>query len=163
MNPVSRKATAADFQAIYDIFMDPEANPYLNAEFSDKVGFRPIFETLLQRGNLWVYEYQGEVIGFYEIRRGQRRTAHTARLENIALKSEFAGQGFGSRLMAELLDTLRQEGIKRFDLLVEIDNPRAIHFYKKFGFDIEGTLRNYFKRANQADYVDDYLMAIIFN
>ena len=65
--------------------------------------------------------------------------------------------------MAELLDTLRQEGIKRFDLLVEIDNPRAIHFYKKFGFDIEGTLRNYFKRANQADYVDDYLMAIIFN
>ena len=52
MKPVSRKATTADFQAIYDIFMDPEANPYLNAEFSDKVGFRPIFETLLQRGNL---------------------------------------------------------------------------------------------------------------
>ncbi len=162
MKPVTRKATTTDFKAVYDIFMDPEANPYLNAEFSDETSFRPIFNTLLQRDNLWVYEYQSEVIGFYEIRRGQRRTGHAARLENIAIKAEFIGQGFGSRLMEELIDTLQQESIKRFDLLVESDNLRAIHFYKKFGFEIEGTLRNYFKRANQSHYINDYVMSIIF-
>ena len=162
MEPVTRKATAADFKAVYNIFMDPEANPYLNTEFSDETGFSPIFEALLKRDNLWVYEFQNKVIGFYEISRGQRRTGHAARLENIAISAEFSGQGFGSRLMEKLIGTLRQEGIKRFDLLVESDNPRAIHFYKKFGFEIEGTLRKYFKRAGQDKYINDYIMSIIF-
>jgi putative acetyltransferase len=103
------------------------------------------------------------VIGLVELSRGRRRTGHTARLDNFAIRPEFQGQGWGAHLLQEIIAELQSQGIKRIDLIVESDNTRAIRLYQKLGFEIEGTLRKYFKRANQSQFVDDYLMAIIFD
>lgn len=47
--------------------------------------------------------------------------------------------------------------LKRLELTVYSDNSRAIHFYEKFGFVIEGTLRKYAFRAGA--YADAHAMA----
>lgn len=143
--------------------MDPAVNPFLNVEPMTRDAWRPIFDELLKRGNLSVYEQDGTVIGLVELSRGRRRTGHAARLDNLAIRSAFQGRGWGTHLLQELISDLQRQGVKRIDLIVESDNTSAISLYQKLGFEIEGTLRKYFKRANQDQYVDDYLMAIIFD
>ena len=63
-----------------------------------------------------------------------------------------------------LSDTLR--GIvtpqaRRVELYAEADNPRALRFYAKLGFVHEGTLRQFYKRAHQAHYVDEWVMGLL--
>jgi putative acetyltransferase len=47
--------------------------------------------------------------------------------------------------------------LHRLELQVYTDNERAINLYKKFGFEIEGTLRDY--AYGDGHYLDAYEMA----
>lgn len=47
--------------------------------------------------------------------------------------------------------------LSRLELEVQVDNEAAIRLYKKFGFEIEGTLRKYTYR--DGEYVDVFAMA----
>ena len=47
--------------------------------------------------------------------------------------------------------------LQRLELEVYFDNGSAVRLYKKFGFEIEGTLKGYAFRAGA--YVDVYAMA----
>ena len=47
--------------------------------------------------------------------------------------------------------------IERIELTVFVNNPAAVALYQKFGFEIEGTGKNYALRNGQ--YVDAYFMA----
>ena len=47
--------------------------------------------------------------------------------------------------------------ITRLELTVFVDNEPALALYRKFGFEVEGTLRDYGFRDGR--YVDAYLMA----
>lgn len=76
----------------------------------------------------------------------------------IAVAKEWQGRGVGSRLMAALLDTAdRWLGCLRIELTVYTDNAAAIALYRKFGFEVEGTLRAFALRDGR--YVDALAMA----
>ena len=47
--------------------------------------------------------------------------------------------------------------LRRVDLRVYADNEPAIKLYEKFGFELEGTLRDHTFRGGQ--YIDAYAMA----
>ena len=51
--------------------------------------------------------------------------------------------------------------LTRLELEVQVDNEGAIRLYKKFGFEIEGTLREYTFR--DGDFVDVHCMARLRN
>jgi putative acetyltransferase len=71
---------------------------------------------------------------------------------------EAQGQGVGSALMAALCDYAdRWLGTLRIELTVYTDNEAALKLYRKFGFEIEGTMRGYAMRDGR--YVDAYAMA----
>ena len=65
------------------------------------------------------------------------------------------------KIMQELIRDLRVDGVRRIELRVEADNKRAINFYKKLGFEAEGTLRKYMKRESDVDYVDVHIMGLL--
>jgi ribosomal protein S18 acetylase RimI-like enzyme len=67
----------------------------------------------------------------------------------------------GTQVMAEILNNLRDQGVTRLELLVVSDNRKAIEFYKKLGFEVEGVLKHFLKRAASDDYVDELAMALI--
>jgi putative acetyltransferase len=76
----------------------------------------------------------------------------------ISVLPEAQGQGVGSALMTAICDYADHwAGALRLELGVYTDNVRAIGLYKKFGFEIEGTLRGYALRDGQ--FVDTYAMA----
>ena len=76
----------------------------------------------------------------------------------ISVAPEAQGKGVGSALMAALCDYAdRWAGALRLELTVYCDNAGAIHLYRKFGFEIEGTFKAYALRDGK--YVDAYSMA----
>lgn len=58
-----------------------------------------------------------------------------AYLSAYRVHENFQGMGLGKLLMKIVIDTLAAEGYSEFTVGVEDDNDRALHIYKKFGFD----------------------------
>ena len=76
----------------------------------------------------------------------------------MAVHDNYQGRGVGSALMAAMLELADNWlGLRRIELEVWADNARAVHLYEKFGFQIEGTGRQYARRAGQL--VDAHFMA----
>lgn len=86
------------------------------------------------------------------------RLAHRARLTLTVLR-DYWGQGIGTRLMDMMLDFCRKSGAELVFLECRADNERAIRLYKKFGFEISGELRRYFKIAGE--FSSAYIMELL--
>ncbi|GDX07002.1 N-acetyltransferase [Buttiauxella sp. A111] len=85
------------------------------------------------------------------------RRSHVATF-GIGVDSNYQGRGVATALLAAMTDLcdnwLR---IERIELTVFVDNKPGVAVYRKFGFEIEGTGKNYALRDGQ--YVDAYFMA----
>ncbi|TNV20416.1 N-acetyltransferase [Buttiauxella sp. B2] len=85
------------------------------------------------------------------------RRSHVASF-GIGVSAHFRNRGVASALLAAMVDLcdnwLR---IERIELTVFVDNEPGIAVYRKFGFEIEGTGKDYALRNGQ--FVDAYFMA----
>lgn len=77
----------------------------------------------------------------------------------IALRSQFAGQGYGSEATRLIVDHVFTSGLHRIALEVYAFNPRARRVYEKVGFKKEGTLRDALLWDGQ--WVDAELMSLL--
>ena len=154
-----RPATADDLAAVHAIYMHPEVVPYLGIDPAPLADFAPVFAALVATGAFFVVVKDGEVRGFYRINRHPGRSRHAAALETLAVAPSEKGTGFALAMISEALESMRADGILRVELMVEEDNPRGIAFYRKLGFEQEGRLKKAYKRASDANYVDEILMA----
>lgn len=102
-------------------------------------------------------EWRGGILGNAGLHARTGRQKHIATL-GIGIHDDFAGKGIGSRLLAALIDAADNwHDIRRIELNVFTDNLAAIRLYEKFGFEHEGTMRNYAYRDGK--YTDSYVMA----
>lgn len=108
----------------------------------------------------FVAEIDRRVVGQLGLQSEQNpRRRHVGSI-GMAVHDDFAGRGVGSALLAACLDLAdRWLDLRRIELEVYTDNAPAIHLYEKFGFEREGTLREYAFR--DGGYTDAYLMARI--
>lgn len=74
-------------------------------------------------------------------------------INNIAIRKDLQSQGLGSILFQDLLDIASKQNIQNITLEVETGNEKAIGLYKKFGFKIEGTRKNFYNNS-----LDAYIM-----
>lgn len=154
-----RAIESGDLDVVHFIYMDAENNPFLSYDPMDIGTFRPIFESLLGGGRTYLLLDDTRVVGTYELRHQEHRSSHVATLGSFAMHPAFRGRGFGGKGIEEIVDVARSRGVRRLELLVEVDNPRAIRFYEKHGFVKEGVLRAAVRRANQQHDVDEIAMA----
>ncbi|MEE3502770.1 GNAT family N-acetyltransferase [Acidiphilium acidophilum] len=88
-----------------------------------------------------VAERDAHVIGTTALTRGSGRQAHTGSIL-LFVHDDHTNAGVGHALMTEVLDLADNWlGLHRVSLTVNADNDRAIHLYRKFGFETEGVLR----------------------
>ena len=94
--------------------------------------------------------------GLHSMGRSARRR-HVGYI-GMAVRDDWHGRGVGSALMAAIVDVADNWlGYRRLELTVYTDNAVAFALYRKFGFETEGTLREYAFRDGR--YVDAYTMA----
>jgi putative acetyltransferase len=154
-----RLARPADLAAVHAIYMHPEVVPYLGVDPAPLAEFEPVFAELLASGAFFVVEKDGAVCGFHRATRYKGRARHVATLQTLAIDPHEKGSGLARAMVTEAIECLRAEGVKRVELLVEADNPRGVAFYRKLGFELEGCMKRAYKRAGDADYVDELIMA----
>lgn len=75
----------------------------------------------------------GELHASYESSDGLK--AVRAYLYAFRVHKNFQGMGMGKLLLKTVLERLAEEGYTEFTVGAEYDNDRALHIYKKFGFD----------------------------
>jgi len=85
------------------------------------------------------------------------RRRHVGQI-GMAVRDDWQGKGAGSALMRAAVDLAdKWLNLSRLELEVYTDNEPAIHLYKKFGFVVEGTLKQFAFRDGQ--FADVYAMA----
>lgn len=163
MTPTIRRATPKDAAAFARLMGDPEVYgallqmPYPSEER---------WHTMLSEGAApgkpdlaLVAELDGEVVasaGLHAAGLALRR--RHAMMLGVSVGKNAQGQGVGTALMTALCDYADNWlGTLRIELTVYTDNERAVRLYRKFGFEVEGTLRGYALR--EGEYVDAYTMA----
>ena len=149
-----------DLEMLHAIYMDPENNPFLCYELMDVPAFRPIFEKFVRSQSTYLLVEGTDVVATFALRIHTHREAHVATLGGFAMHPLFRGRGFGGRAIDDIVALARSKGVRRLQLLVETDNPRAIRFYEKHGFLREGILRGAFRRASETHDGDELSMAL---
>ncbi|MBE7433528.1 MAG: GNAT family N-acetyltransferase [Anaerolineales bacterium] len=155
-----RRLEPNDYEAIQKIFAGPKVVwgtlqlPYPSVEiWRNRIAEVPndMFRLVAMVG----IEMAGQLDLFTSPNHPRRR--HTGQI-GMAVRDDFQGQGVGSALMQAATDLADNWlNLRRLELEVYCDNEPAVKLYKKFGFEIEGTLKGYAFRAGE--YVDVYSMA----
>lgn len=129
-----RHATPSDFEFVYALYFHPDINPYLLYEPMDTADFRPIFDDLLQKAVLYVFEHEGQQAGMSKLVPLAHRCDHIAYLGGVAVHPGFVGKGLGEKMMLEVIAMAQQSGFLRIELSTATGNDRAIRLYEKTGF-----------------------------
>lgn len=66
----------------------------------------------------------------------------------MAVMSEARGTGGGRLLLDRIVEHAREHGCHKIELEVWVDNARAISLYATSGFDVEGLLRDHYRRKD---------------
>lgn len=152
-----RPAQRDDLDRVFAIAMHENTLRFLNVEPMKRAGFAAMFDALLRTGSFFVHEENGDVTAFCKIARGELHTRHVAYISLLAVDPALEGKGVARRMMLEAIERLRGEGTRRVELTVESTNLRAIAFYEKLGFEVEGRLRQGYLSPHEG-YVDDLVM-----
>lgn len=156
-----RLATPQDIDTVFALYMHEKVVPYLGYDPMPLEDFRAIYQELVDGRCFHIYERDGKVAGFYRATRYPGRVRHVASLGTLAVDPALHGQGVALAMVTGAIDTLISAGVKRIELIVESDNAPALRFYEKLGFQREGTLRKFYKRAADAQAIDDHMMALL--
>ena len=157
-----RKISENDLHFVYGLYMHPQINPYLLYEYMEIEDFVPIFNKLLENGIKYIFMDELETsVGMFKLFPWTYRASHIAYLGGLAIHPAFVGKGFGKKMMEEIIDLANQEGYKRIELSVATENLKAVELYKKMGFEVEGTMRNYTYLKQEGRFMDEFLMSYI--
>lgn len=157
-----RNITAADFDLIYGLYMHPQVNTWLLYEMMDKDSFQPIFDDLEIKGIIYVYEEEGVPVGMFKFIHQQYRNSHAAYLGGVAIHPDFAGKGYGKKMMQEIIELGRQMNLVRIELSTATINDKAISLYEKNGFVKEGLLKKYTWLKSEQRFLDEVMMAYLY-
>ena len=138
--------------------MDEGVLPFLGHDPMALEAFRTVFNGLLAAGHFYVVEREGKVAGFYRITQFEGRARHVAQLGTLAVDPKFQGTGLARDMVKTAIDQMRTLGIRRAELQAEADNPRALAFYRKLGFEPEGVQRRAYRRAGEPTDIDEVMM-----
>ncbi len=161
MNLVPAKIN--DFNFFYSLYMHPQINPYLLYELMDEETFKPVFADLLKEKVLYKFVDGSEAVGMCKLILFKYRDAHKLYVGGFAVDTKHAGKNYGLKMMHKIIAFAKANNRSRVDLSVSTENEKAIALYKKCGFVIEGTLKNYSYLQSENRFIDEYMMCLLID
>ena len=133
--------TLADADKVYEIenesFFEPWSKKKLLKEFEEN--------SFLKH---YVYEKDGEVVGFYII----SCITDLVEIFTIAVDKDYREDGIGSKLLEHVINYARENKAGEIWLEASTKNIAAINLYKKYGFKIQSTRKNYYQKTGEDAY-----------
>jgi ribosomal-protein-alanine N-acetyltransferase len=137
-----RFMTLEDIEAVMEVERDAFSTPWDPAIFINEL-------TSNQFAQYLVYEVEDKIIGYC----GLWVVMDEAQVTNIAIHSNYRGQGHGEHLLRYVRAFLVQMGVSKLSLEVRVTNTVAQKLYRKMGFVEGGIRKNYY-----ADNLEDALV-----
>lgn len=158
-----RKATTANFDFVYNLYMHPLTNRWLTYDFMEADEFAPLFNNLLSDEVLYIFEEAGIAKGMFKLIPLQHRNAHIVYLGGVAIHPDFGGKGLGSLMMHEIIALAKAMQKKRIELTTATENSTAIRLYEKMGFQKEGVLKDFCYMKYENRYLDEAVYALLLS
>jgi len=157
-----RRAAVSDAEAVQATFASPKAMAgTLQLPFPSLEKWRKWLADVSADDYVLVAEVAGEVVGNLGLHVASKspRRRHAGAL-GMSVRDDWHGRGVGTALLAAAVDLADNWlNYRRLELTVYTDNAVALALYRRFGFEIEGTLKSYAFRGGR--YIDAYTMARI--
>lgn len=126
------------FAQIVDYHASIDSEVYTDADMS---AFEQSVQDQLTKDNwkIFVAETNKKIVGFLtlQMRSNRRQWGNVAdtdgRIDCLAVDENYRHMGIGTKLMVEVEDYLKSQGIFEMRLTVSIHNPNAIKCYEKMG------------------------------
>ena len=142
-----RRANQSDIKALQEIAKTTFLSTYgadntvANMEKYLADNFNPdrlLSELQNPESQFYFAEIGEQVIGYMKLNLGKAQTEskleHALEIERIYVLSDFQGRKIGRRLYSKALEVAKSLNLQRLWLGVWEENPKAVQFYKKMGF-----------------------------
>ncbi|CRM71226.1 MULTISPECIES: GNAT family N-acetyltransferase [Pseudomonas] len=156
---VIQRFTEAHLEGVAALYNEPAVcRQVLQMPFQSVEAWRKRLVMDNERRLQLVALHGGEVIGQLGLEQYLRvRQAHVGSF-GMGVATAWQGRGIGSKLLTAALDVADNwMNLHRVELTVYADNEAAHNLYRKFGFEVEGRLRDYALRDGV--FVDTLSMA----
>ena len=153
-----RTATAADRDAIWDIFREVVAARDTYA-FDPGMSHQDALGYWFQANTrTYVAESSGRIVGTYILRPNQSGGGSHVANAGFMVSASARGKGLGRAMAQHCLSEARRFGFRamQFNYVIST-NTAAIRLWQDLGFEIVGTLANAFRHPDKG-YVDVYVM-----
>ncbi len=143
-----RRMKVVDLPAVREIERRSFSNPWSDNTFRGEIQNTPVSFPMVA-----VRRPGEEVVGyivFWLIR-------EDAQINNIAVHPGCRGLGLGEAMMRYAIARSLEAGATRITLEVRPSNAPALTLYRKLGFEILGTRKNYYTKPDE----DAYVMALV--
>lgn len=111
------------------------------------------YNDVLKAGKLARLAYYNDiVIGAVCCHKDTSENQNRLYIMTLGCMAPYRGQGIGTVMLQHVLDCAKSEkALEAIFLHVQVNNDSAIAFYKRFGFEIVQTKKQYYKRIEPAD------------
>jgi L-phenylalanine/L-methionine N-acetyltransferase len=161
MDIIIRKAEPSDAEAIWKCYTAPlVVRNTLQLPYRSLESVRELLTKGGEGYHTLVAAVDGEVVGMIGLQAFLRpRINHRGEI-GMMVRDDWQGKGVGTAMMRAIIDLAdKWLNLSRIELNVFTDNDAAIALYRKFGFEIEGTLRKHAFR--DGEFIDSFVMARI--
>lgn len=135
---IIREMSANDLPEVITIEDQCHATPWTSSSFK--------YEIINKEAVLKVAELNGQIIGYVCV----RTILDMTHLLNISVLPVFRRLGIGSMLLHGVLRTLKElRPEQEITLEVRESNKAAKKLYRKFGFEVTGKRKDYFKKPEE--------------
>ena len=134
MNLTIRKMTVEDVPAVIDLDQKSFSLPWPERSFRFELTDNPA-------SRCWVADLDGKVVAMIVV----WLIVDEAHVATIATHPDYRRQGIGRRLLAHALRHLIRDGARSSFLEVRESNIAAQEMYRKFGYEVTGRRRRYYK------------------
>ena len=141
MNVTIRKMTVEDVPAVVELDQKSFSLPWPERSFRFELTDNPA-------SRCWVAELDGKVVGMIVV----WLIVNEAHVATVATHPDYRRQGIGKRLLSHALLNLMREGARSSFLEVRESNLAAQEMYRKFGYEVSGRRRRYY-RDNDEDAI----------
>ena len=99
-------------------------------------------------GSFWVLVENEKIAGFIVLLK--RKNTSGLRIYSVAVSPNFRGKNYGNALLEKAVEIATENGKTNLYLEVSEHNQSAIQLYQKFGFQIMGKRKAYYKDGSTA-------------